>query len=197
MDQCVTATCLGTTGFTAPGFSAAPYTLIVTVNRVSLVRSESAPSLNSAMLIDSLSVADLADPAPYDMLSQMSAWGTARAASALLRRCKRLARPHPSCEPSISTRRNRAVGFASDVTESYSVFGLVDGVSGKETAFYGTIGTLSVNRVSAPEPGTSRCWRQALRVSVSRAGGGKVRPRIRAPDRRVALRTVIAFAGCR
>jgi hypothetical protein len=47
-----------------------------------------------------------------------------------------------------------AGGLNVDVTDSYTAFGLIDGSSGKETDFYGTIGTLSVNRVSVPEPGT-------------------------------------------
>ena len=56
--QCATATCLGTTGASGPGLSAGPFALTVTVNGVSFVHNEIAPSYNSAMLVDSLGTHD-------------------------------------------------------------------------------------------------------------------------------------------
>lgn len=153
--QCATATCLGTAGFTAPGFSAAPYTLTVTVNGISFMQSESAPSLNSAMLVDLLSMKDPTDPAPYDMLSQSVGSGDCTSSLCLVATLQALSATQ-SFVPALDFNQTITVtgGFTSDVTDSYTAFGLIDGASGKETDFYGTIGTLSVKTVSAPEPGT-------------------------------------------
>lgn len=156
--QCATATCLGTTGATGPGLSAGPFSLTVTVNGVSFVHDESAPSFNSAMLVDSLSTHDPADPAPYDLLSQSVGSGDCGGTSGgacVFTTIQALSSLTPFV-PTLDFNQTLTVagGFNYADTGSYTAFGMFD-ASSKETDFYGTIDTLSVTpRVSAPEPGT-------------------------------------------
>jgi hypothetical protein len=156
--QCATATCLGTIGATAPGSSAAPYMLTVTVNGISFVHNESAASLNSAMLVDALSTNDPTDPAPYDLVSQSLGSGDCGAGSGgvcTFTALQALSATTPFV-PTLDFNQEITVagGFNYAATGSYSAFGMFGGPSDVETSFYGSVDTLSVNRVSAPEPGT-------------------------------------------
>jgi hypothetical protein len=153
--QCATATCLGTAGASGPGLSAAPFTLTVTVNGISFVHNELAPSFNSAMLVDSLSTHDPTDPAPYDLLSQSVASGDCAGLCAFTS-VQALSSLLPFV-PSLDFNQTLSVagGFNYMDTGSSTAFALSDGQSGEETDFYGTIDTLSVKGpVSVPEPGS-------------------------------------------
>jgi len=153
--QCATATCLGTAGANAPGLSAAPYTLTVTVNGISFVHNELAPSFNSALLMNSLSAQDPTDPAPYDLLSQTVGSGDC-SGLCLFTSIEALSSVTPFI-PALDFNQTLSVagGFNYADTGSYTAFGVFDGQSSQETGFYGSIDTLSVNpKVGVPEPGT-------------------------------------------
>lgn len=179
--QCATATCLGTTGATGPGLSAAPFTLTVTVNGVSFVHNEVAPSFNSAMLVNSLSTHDPADPAPYDLLSQSVGSGDCASPSGglcVFSSLQALSSLTPFV-PTLDFNQTLTVagGFNYAETGSYTAFGVFD-ASSQETDFYGTIDTLSVNpKVAVPEPGTLpllaaalACVGLVLRRKMSQSG---------------------------
>lgn len=154
--QCATATCLGTAGASGPGLSAAPYSLTVTVNGISFVHNEAAPSFNFALLMSSLSAQDPADPAPYDLLSQSVSSGDCGSGLCLSTSIQALSSLTPFIPtPDFNQTLTVAGGFNYADTGSYTAFGLFDGASAQETDFYGTIDTLSVTpKADVPEPGT-------------------------------------------
>ena len=158
--QCATATCLGTTGASGSGLSAAPFTLDMTVNGVSFVHNELAPSYNAAMLVDSLSTHDPTDPAPSDSLSQSIGWGNCDGSSSgpcMFTTVQALSSLLPFV-PTLDFNQTITVagGFNYADTGSYTAFLAFDSQSSQETSFYGTIDSLSVNGpvASVPEPGT-------------------------------------------
>jgi len=153
--QCATATCLGTTGASGPGLSAAPYTLTVTVNGISFVHDELTPSFNSALLMNSLSAQDPTDPAPYDLLSQSVASGDCSGGLCLFTSVQALSSLNPFI-PALDFNQTLTVAGGFNYAEgSYTTFGLSDVQSAQETDFYGTIDTLSVTpKADVPEPGS-------------------------------------------
>lgn len=181
--QCATATCLGTSGATGPGLSAGPYTLTVTVNGVSFVHNESAPSFNSSMLVNSLSAHDPTDPAPYDLLSQSVGSGDCGNPSGglcVFTSLQALSSLTPFI-PTLDFNQSLTVAGGFNYADgSYTAFGVFDGQSLQETDFYGTIDTLSVNpKVQVPEPGTLpllavglACVGFVLRRRMSQSGVG-------------------------